>query len=159
MQYAIDTTTRPFTLPSADAQLPTAPDAVLLLLGDDPAFGTLVATVCAVLDIEVVTLETGGAMEHALWTTRPIGVACSLSGPGAATACRIVKATARYHPRLPVMMRVDDDPETLGSLDAVIALCGSRDLRIVTERQSIEDLLTFIASAGRWSGQFGLMPV
>jgi hypothetical protein len=97
------------------------------------------------------------ALAEALFAAQPIGFACGMTGTGATAACHATKIVARYDMTLPVLMVTDDDPETLGCLDAIATLAGVTDLTRLSEPPRIEDVLAFVARAGRRSGLLGLM--
>jgi hypothetical protein len=89
----------------------------------------------------------------------PIGLACGMEGAGATAACLAMKTVARYDQGLPMLLVTDGDPETLGCLDAIAALCALKELTRLTAPPRLEDLVAFLARAGRRSGRLALMPV
>lgn len=143
-----------------DHQPPSANAApLLLLLGDDAAFESMLASLGKMLGFEVMRVHSVAVLETVLHARRPIGLACSLSGTGVTAACHALKATCCYDACLPMLLVTDADPETLGGVDAIAALCGLADLQRLIAPPRTEDVLAFLARAGRRSGVLALLPV
>jgi hypothetical protein len=131
----------------------------LLVIGTTPEFSHLLASLCTALGVELIEVDAVSLLTAALHRIRPIGIAAGLAGTGATMPCHVVKAVGRYSVTLPTLLCTDDDPETLGCLDAIAALCGLTELHRLSVPPRAEDVLAFIARAGRQSGSLRLMPV
>jgi hypothetical protein len=145
----------------ADAQrmAPGIARPVILLLAQETQLSRLLVAVCSGLDLDCARIDSDAEIGAALHRLRPIGFACATPPTGAMAACDIVKTISRYRPGLPLLIQTDDDPETLGCLDAVMALCGATEVQLLTAPPRLDDVLAFVARAGRRSGRFGLMQV
>ncbi len=158
MQNVIDATHRAPVPLDGHLQAINAPPT-LLLIGSDPDFKHMVASLCSALGVDFVQVDAVSQLTSSLHQLRPIGLAAGLAGTGATVACHVVKAVARYSVTLPTLMCTDDDPETLGCLDAIAALCGVTELQRLSVPPGGEDVLAFLARAGRQSGRLRLMPI
>jgi hypothetical protein len=131
----------------------------ILLLGPDQDLADRLSPLCLALGIRVTAVDSVPTLATTLHESHPIAFACGLKGTGATAACHAIKTVARYDVGLPMLMVTDDDPETLGGLDAIVSLCDVTDLTRLTAPPRMEDVLAFIARAGRRSGRLALMPV
>ena len=138
---------------------PDQASSTLLLLGGGPLLAAMLSGLSDALGLDLQRAESVASLDATLHIVRPIGLACGLEGTGPTTACHAVKAVARYDAGLPMLMISDEDPETLGSLDAIAALCGLSDLQRLTAPPRMEEVLAFLARAGRRSGRLSLVPV
>ncbi len=144
--------------PSADKRLPPALDTpVVLMIGTNTEIADRLAMLCGALRIRLLTVTSLADLVPALYGARPVGLACALEGTRATVACEVVRAVARYRPTLTTLLFTDDDPETLGILDAIVGLCRLTDLQRMTRQPGSQDLLGFLARAGRRSGRLGLV--
>jgi hypothetical protein len=133
--------------------------ATILLLAGEGALADQLVRLCSALGLRLLFVHGVASLAEALHGSQPIGFACGMAGTGATAACHATKIVARYDMNLPVLMVTDDDPETLGCLDAIATLAGVTDLTRLSEPPRIDDVLAFVARAGRRSGRLALMPV
>jgi hypothetical protein len=145
----------------AAAPRPPVPSSapIIVLFGPDGSFADRLSPLFLALGLQIVAVDSVPMLAATLHGSHPIAFACGLTGTGAAAACHAIKTVARYDISLPMLMVTDDDPETLGGLDAIVSLYEVSDVTRLTAPPRMEDVLAFVARAGRRSGRLALMPV
>jgi DNA-binding NtrC family response regulator len=130
----------------------------VLIIRDDEKNSDFLNATCEFLDIGVEHANSGDDLERLLRGLRPLAVIADLDGE-VQDGFHVMKVTARYDRRLPVMLLGCNDPALLGAVDAIQEIWGLTRVALITSTAGIGAVVDFICHAARDAGKPRLMRI
>ena len=150
--WASDCAGAPFG--SGDAERP-----VLVVVGNRGVLTSWFARLCEDLGLRMQAVAELADVADVLAKTRPFALICTDLGEQGRPMARLMRLVAGYDRSLAVLLMTNDEPETLGSVDAAIGLWPLDNVVRAAVPVPVETVLGFLARAGQRTNSVRLIPV
>ncbi len=151
------TTEKPLVFPADTAAAP-APQGMVMIVGDDLAWGQNLDLICDFFGIAVEHVPSHLDVGFLLREFRPMAVIAEVDGIGQ-DGFHVMQEVAAHDADLPVMLLTGHDPALLGAADAMTEITGLTRMNAVPELPPLGELIDFLFRAGRAAGVGRMMPV
>jgi hypothetical protein len=145
---------------AVDQPAAATPDGArpVLVLGSRQDVPLPLAELCAAMDLELLQMESHHELPFTLHHRRPAAVVCVADQTGR-DVCKALRSVASFDQDMPVLIITDDDPVSMGTIDAAERLWSLTGLHCVSKAVDYHDVVTFLFHAGRQSKTGRLLPV
>lgn len=148
---------RPVTL-NTDATAGTAPQGLVMIVGDDLSWGPGLDAICDFFGLVVEHVPSELDVAFLLREFRPMAVIAEADGRGQ-DGFHVMGAVADYDRTLPMMLLTGRDAALMGAADAMVEITGLTHMRIAEELPGMGEVIDFLFRAGRSAGIGRMMPV
>lgn len=150
-------TDRPMTQ-DAEGVAATAPQGLVMIVGDDLSWGPGLDTICDFFGLVVEHVPSELDVAFLLREFRPMAVIAEADGRGQ-DGFHVMGAVADYDRTLPMMLLTGHDAALMGAADAMVEITGLTHMRVVADLPGMGEVIDFLFRAGRSAGIGRMMPV
>ena len=135
-----------------------AREPVIVVVQDNDEDLRALDCICECLDIAVERMSSHEDLAAKLRLFRPMAVVAEMDAEGQ-DGCHVLITIAKYDRTLPALIITNDDPVSLGAIDAVEELWQVATVVKWPRLLGASEIVNFLFRAGRSGNCLGLMPV